>query len=88
MNIINYISIIAMPMVIFIIIANALKQKIQVFDIFLKGATDGIEIILKIFPTLIGLFVSIGMLRGSGIIDFIIKIISPITNFLYIPSEI
>ena len=88
MNIINYISIIAMPMVIFIIIANALKQKIQVFDIFLNGATDGIEIILKIFPTLIGLFVSIGMLRGSGIIDFIIKIISPITNFLYIPSEI
>lgn len=88
MAIINYISAIAMPMVILLIICNALKEKVTTFDIFLKGATDGIEIVLKIFPTLIGLFFAIGMLRSSGILDFIIKIISPITNILYIPSEI
>ncbi len=88
MQIINYISIVAMPMIILLIIINALKEKTQVFNIFLKGATDGIEIVLKIFPTLLGLFVAIGMLRSSGIIDFIIKIISPVTNFFKMPSEI
>lgn len=88
MKIINYISIIAMPLVILLIIVNGLKERVSVFDIFLKGATDGLEIVLKIFPTLIGLFVAIGMLRSSGIIDFIIGLISPITNFFKIPSEI
>jgi spore maturation protein B len=88
MKVINYISIIAMPLVILLIISNALKERISVFDVFLKGAVEGLEITLKIFPTLIGLFVAIGMLRSSGVLDFIIKIISPITNFLYIPSEI
>ena len=88
MKIINYISIIAMPMVIFIIISEALKERKNVFDIFLKGAAEGVEISLKIFPTLVGLFVSIGMLKSSGILDFIIKIITPILTFLNFPGEV
>ena len=88
MEMINYISIIAMPLVILIIIFKALNEKISVFDIFLKGATEGIEISLKIFPTLIGLFVAIGMLRNSGILDFISKLISPVLEFIKFPSEI
>lgn len=88
MEIINYISIIAMPLVILIIVLKALKEKVSVFDIFLKGATDGIEISLKIFPTLIGLFVAIGMLRSSGVLDFITKLISPVLAYMNFPAEI
>lgn len=88
MKFINYISIIAMPLVILIIIIEAIKNKIAVFDIFLKGATDGVEITLKIFPTLIGLFVAIGMLKDSGILDFITKVISPILNLIHFPGEV
>ena len=88
MGIINYISVIAMPLVILLIVFYGLKEKVNVFDIFLKGATDGVEISLKIFPTLIGLFVAIGMLRNSGILDFITNLISPILKFLSFPSEI
>ena len=87
MSLINYISVVAMPIVIFIIIGNALREKVAVFDLFLKGAKDGLEIVLKIFPTLIGLFVAIGMLRSSGVIDFITSVVSPITNF-FMPDEI
>lgn len=88
MQIINYISIIAMPLVILIIVSKALKEKISVFDIFLKGATEGIEITLKIFPTLVGLFVAIGMLRSSGVLDFITDLISPALVMMRFPSEI
>ena len=88
MKLINYVSIVAMPLVILIIIFKALKEKISVFDIFLKGATEGVEIILKIFPTLVGLFVAIGMLRSSGILDFITKLISPVLAYMRFPSEI
>lgn len=88
MKIINYISIVAMPTVIFLIIANAFREKLPVFDVFLKGAVEGLKITLKIFPTLIGLFVAIGMLRSSGILEFVIKIISPVTDILHIPGEI
>ncbi|MEI3411204.1 MAG: nucleoside recognition domain-containing protein [Clostridia bacterium] len=40
------------------------------------------------FPTLIGLFVAIGTLRSSGIIDAIVNLLSPILNLINFPSEI
>ncbi|MCI8273585.1 MAG: spore maturation protein [Clostridia bacterium] len=88
MRIINYISIISMPIIILLIVANGVKERAPIFDMFLKGAKDGIQIVIKIFPTLIGLFMAIGMLRSSGVIDFIVHTISPITNMLNIPNEI
>ena len=88
MNIVNYISTLAMPITILFIILYAVKEKIEIFDLFLKGATDGIEITLKIFPTLIGLFLAIGMLNSSGILDFTTTIISPILNIIVFPKEV
>lgn len=85
---ITYISTIAMPLVIFIIIFTGLNEKKKTFDLFLKGAKEGIEITLKIFPTLVGLFLAIGMLKNSGTIDSIINVLRPLLIRLDIPSEI
>lgn len=88
MNIVNYISTLAMPITILFIILYAVKEKKEIFDLFLKGATEGIEITLKIFPTLIGLFLAIGMLNSSGILNFTTNIISPVLNLIGFPKEI
>lgn len=88
MSIVNYLSNLAIPFTILIIIVYGLIEKNKVFDTFLEGAKEGLEIVLKIFPTLIGLFVAIGVLRYSGVLDFIIKLIYPMIEFLGIPKEI
>jgi len=88
MRAINYFSNLAIPFTILIIIMYGIIEKNKVFDTFLEGAKEGIEVVVKIFPTLIGLFVAIGLLRDSGILDFLVSLISPITNMLHIPSEI
>ena len=54
----------------------------------LDGAKEGLEIVLSIFPTLIGLFVAIGALRSSGIIDFIVDFLKPLLSLINFPSEI
>ena len=88
MKTINFISNIAMPMVILLIVIYGLKEKNKVFDTFIDGAKEGLEITIGIFPTLIGLFVAIGALRSSGILDIIIKLMSPILNAVNFPSEL
>lgn len=88
MQVINYISSAAIPTVILIILLYGVAEKNKVYDTFLEGAKDGIEIVFKLFPTLVGIFLAVGALRQSGIIDLIIKLISPITNLLKIPSQI
>ena len=69
---INYISAAAIPVIILLIIVFGLIEKKQVYDIFLDGAKEGIEIVFKMFPTLIGIFIAVGALRTSGIIDLIV----------------
>ena len=88
MSFINYLSTVAVPFVILIILLYGLLEKKNVFDIFLKGVNDGLKMVIKIFPTLIGLFLAIGALSSSGILDFIVDLVSPLLNLLHIPSEI
>ncbi len=88
MRIINYLSIIAMPIIIILIITVSFLEKNKVYDIFLEGAKQGTKIVYNIFPTLIGLFFAVSALRDSGLLDFIINIISPICKLFNIPKEI
>ncbi len=88
MRVLNYISNLAMPLIILIIVFYSLIERKKAFDIFLDGAKDGLNIVLNIFPTLIGLFVAIGALRSSGILDLIINFVTPILDILNFPREI
>lgn len=88
MKIISYISSIAMPLIILLIILYGVAEKNKTFDTFLKGAKEGIEIVINLFPTLLGIFLAVGVLRSSGIIELIVKIIEPILNTIKIPAQI
>ena len=88
MSTINYLSNLAIPFAILTVLLYGIIEKNKIFDAFLRGAKEGAEIVLKIFPTLVGLFVAIGALRSSGILDFIIKYLYPFIKFLGIPKEI
>lgn len=88
MQFLSFISNLAMPLIILVIVIYGLKEKRKVFDDFLDGAKEGIGIVLSIFPTLIGLFVAIGALRSSGILDIIIRILNPMLSIINFPTEL
>ena len=85
---INFISNLAMPLIILIIVIYGFIEKKEVFDKFIEGAKDGIKIVINIFPTLVGLFLAVGALRNSGVINIIIGFINPILSIVNFPSEI
>lgn len=88
MSFINFISTAAVPLTILIIIFYGLIEKQNTFDIFLEGAKEGIQIVVNIFPSLLGLFLAINVLRTSGIIEAFTNLALPLLNLLKIPSEI
>ena len=77
-----------MSVIILIIILYGFIEKNKVFDIFMEGAKEGVQIVFNLIPTLIGLFVAVGALRNSGILDAIINIILPILEKVNFPKEI
>lgn len=77
-----------MPAFACIIVVFGLIKKVPVFDIFLKGAKEGIQILYNIAPTIIGLVFAVDLLRSSGAIDAICNFIEPIADYLGFPKEI
>ena len=54
MNLLTFISNMIIPLILFYIIGYGLLMKTDIFDAFVKGATDGIKVVSQILPTLIG----------------------------------
>ncbi len=88
MKLINFVSNVAMPLIILLIVGYGMVAKNKVFDTFLDGAKEGLSIVVNIFPTLIALFIAIGALRSSGIIDLIANFLTPFLSVVKFPSEI
>lgn len=76
------------PMVIFGIISYGILMEVNVYDTFIKGAKGGFFTVIKIMPTLVGLMVAVGILRASGFLDFISKIIGNFTGAVGFPGEL
>ena len=88
MEFINFISNAAMPMIILIIVFYGVFEKKKVFECFVEGAKEGISLIIVIFPTLLGLFIAIGALRSSGILDLVTNFLTPLLNIVKFPTDL
>ena len=71
----------------FVIIYGVLERK-NVFEIFMKGVIEGEKLVVSLFPTWLGLFVAVGMLKASGIIDFLVEKLYNILKNIFIYREI
>ena len=77
-----------MPAFACIIVVFGLIKRVPVFDIFLKGAKEGMQILYSIAPTIIGLVFAVDLLRSSGAIDAICNFIEPVADYFGFPKEI
>ena len=85
---INYLSNIIIPMVIFGVVILGLNTKIDMFAAFTKGAKEGFKVTYEILPTLIGLLLAVGILRTSGILDIIGDLLSKPLSVIGFPAQL
>lgn len=76
------------PVMVIIIIVHGYVKGIDIYDAFLEGAFEGIKTAVKIIPSLIAIFIAIGVFRGSKALDMFINFISPVTEFIKLPKEV
>lgn len=65
----------------------ALAHKVDVYSALVTGAGEGLQIMLRIVPALIGLLTAIYMLRASGALDYATAFLSPVLTYFGIPPE-
>lgn len=85
---IDYITMSTVPVMILLIIIIGVKEKKDVFALFIEGVKEGLKVVLGIFPYILAILIAIGLFRNSGALDLIIKPITPVLNTLGVPKEI
>ena len=65
----------------------ALGKRVNVYEALTKGAEEGLGILLRIFPSLVGLLTAVYMLRASGAMDLLGELAAPLLEKLGIPPE-
>ena len=76
------------PILVLLVIIYGIFKKVNVYDVFLKGASESFEMILNIFPTFLAMIFGVNIFLKSGIIGFLYKVLSPIFNIIKVPVEI
>lgn len=72
------VSIIILPLIVLFIIIYGYKNRINIYDSFLKGVLEGLKTSVSIFPNILGMIFAVNLLIQSGFIDFIFSFLTPV----------
>ena len=87
-EIMESISIYAIPVIIVGFILFGMAKKVKVYESFTEGAKEGFNTAVRIIPFLVAMLVAIGAFRASGAMELLTKALSPITNLIGMPGEV
>ena len=76
------------PLFILFTVAYGYFKGVSVYDSFVTGAKDGIEIIMGIFPYVLAIFIMVKTFQSSGAHDYIKGMFAVVASPLNIPAEV
>lgn len=85
---INFLSNAIIPIIILIIIIYGVKKKVNIYDVFIEGAKESIELAINLFPSMLAMILGVNIFLKSGFIDAFFDKLSNIFIFLKIPYQI
>ena len=80
-------SVYLIPLLLAAIALVGIGKRVNVYDALTRGAQEGLTILLRILPALVGLMTAVYMLRASGAMELLGQALSPLLLRLGIPPE-
>lgn len=84
----NFISSLIIPILVFGIVGYGIYKKVNVYDVFIEGAVESFDMIIKIFPNLLAMILAINILLNSNVLNILETILKPLLSLIEIPFEI
>lgn len=79
---------IVIPIIVLIIIGYGFRKKINIYEEFLLGVKEGLEMALRLFPTMFAMTLAINILICSNIISDVVVFLKPILELIKFPHEL
>ena len=75
------------PLIMAAVAVYGLARRVDVYDALVQGAGEGLGVLLRIVPPLVGLLTAVYMLRASGALELAARALAPVLSVLGIPPE-
>ena len=75
------------PLLLLGVCAVALRKRENAYDLMLGGAAEGLKLLTSILPPLILLLTAVHMLRASGAVEILSRVMGPAFSLFRIPPE-
>ncbi len=75
------------PLIMAAVALYGMARRVDVYDALVQGAGDGLGVLVKIVPPLVGLLTAVYMLRASGVLELASGALAPVLGLLGIPAE-
>lgn len=76
------------PFIIMAILLYGTFKKVPTYEKFVEGGKEGVQLAISLLPFLLGMIVSISILRASGALEAFVNLIEPVLSIFHIPPEI
>lgn len=84
----NFIVMCIIPIFMATILIVGLKEKKDIFKLFVEGCLEGLKMVYKIFPYILAITVATYLLKSTGALDFILIPLRPLLTKFGIPDDI
>ena len=75
------------PLLLLITCLIALQKKENAYRLMLDGAAEGFKLLISILPARVLLLTAVTMLRQSGAVEMLSRLLAPVFHFFGIPPE-
>lgn len=75
------------PLILAVSVLTALFRNVDFYSALGEGAAEGLRVLLRILPPLVGLMTAIFMFRASGLLETLGAVLATLLNALGIPPE-
>ena len=84
----SYFSDLMIPFLVLTIVFWGIWKKKPVYENFMKGAKDGLHLMVQIMPTMIAMLLAVNVLRASGFLDVVSKFLTPLAEWIHLPAPL
>ena len=80
-------SSLVIPLLLAGVAVYGMGRRVDVYSALTHGAEEGLTVLLRIIPALVGLLTAVSMFRASGAMEWFSGLCAPVLELLGIPAE-
>ena len=76
------------PLIFACVLLWGLHKRVDVYNVFLEGARDGMDLAVRILPYVVSIFAAIGIFRDSGALALLARLLGPLLRAVGVPAAV